>query len=451
MTWTLRMSQQTQHADPPAREPQRDPWARDRSRIIHSAAFRRLQAKTQILGLHQGDFYRTRLTHTLEVAQIGSGIVEFLHTQREKTQPHCTLCYDWLPAPYLIETICMGHDLGHPPFGHGGEVALNFMMRQQGGFEGNGQTLRILTKLGEHSEHHGQDLTRRALLGVMKYPVLYREVVRQDDDYLALAQRAHESVRLLNITPWHPPKCLLNEEASVRDWVLSPFSTADQQQFIQFEPLAGQHGKARYHALDTGIMDLADDIAYGVHDLEDAIALGIISEQNWRDVVLTNPAFTADTAIPHEQITQWLFSGQSRQRKRGISHLVGHFIRAISLNRVAEFEHPLLSCQVTMRPESAIALGVLKQLVWDYMISMPEIKAFEYKGQVIVMELFQVLHANSDRLLPQKTQQKLERADNEQARLRLLCDYLAGMTDDYAKRLYSKLFSPAEGSIFDRL
>jgi dGTPase len=260
------------------------------------------------------------------------------------------------------------------------------------------------------------------------------------------------SVRLLDMSPWYPPKSLLAEESEVRDWVLEPFSSQDRQIFTSFtQENVSQHGKACYHALDTAIMDLADDIAYGVHDLEDAIAMGMINEHQWRERVLTNPDFIGDQGIPHEQLTQWLFSEKSNLRKRGISHLVGHFIHAISLSRLTVFEHPLLACQVNLTPVSAKSLLVLKQLVWDYMISIPEIKSFEYKGQVIVMELFQVLNANSDRLLPQNTQAKLARASNEQERMRLLCDYIAGMTDDYAKRLYSKLFNPFEGSIFDRL
>ncbi len=441
MPWTERMSQPapTQSTD----GIQRDPWARDRSRIIHSAAFRRLQAKTQILGLHQGDFYRTRLTHTLEVAQIGSGIVEFL--QQTTVSP----CQAWLPEPYLIEAICMAHDLGHPPFGHGGETALNAMMRQYGGFEGNGHTLRILSKLGEHSERHGQDLTRRALLGVMKYPVLYSEVVRQDEAYRSLCQNPLSDLRLMNMTPWHPPKCLLAEEAEVRDWVLQPFSDADAKRFIEYQPMAGQHGKACHRSLDAAIMDVADDIAYGVHDLEDAIAMNIISESHWRRAVQHNPDFTNDQGIDHQHLSDWLFSGSSRQRKRGISHLVRHFIHAIEVIHTDGFEHPLLACQIRMRPESVTSLNLLKQLVWNHVISLPAIKAFEYKGQLIVMELFNVLNANRERLLPEKTQQKLAKADDEQQRTRLVCDYIAGMTDDYAKRFYSKLFNPAEGSIFE--
>jgi dGTPase len=424
----------------------RDGYARDRSRIIHSASFRRLQAKTQVLGLHESDFYRTRLTHSLEVAQIGSGIVEYLQRNTD-----CKVCTPWLPTPYLIEAICMAHDIGHPPFGHGGEVALNFMMRNHGGFEGNGQTLRILSRLGEHSLEHGQDLTRRAVLGVLKYPVLYSEVVRKDIDYQQRCAQQYSEFRTLDMHPWLPPKSLFDEEAHIRDWVLSPFSQADRNHFIHTRQQTGTHGRSQCHALDTSIMDIADDIAYGVHDLEDAIAMEMISKSLWQEQVMSQTAFTESGLFDAQQITDWLFAGNSRARKRGISHLVGAFITATKLHEITDFEHPLLRCQVDMPPEAAAALAVLKQFVWDYVISIPEVKSFEYKGQLMVMELFQVLWSNPDRLLPRKTMTRMEEAHTEQQRMRLLCDYVSGMTDDYAKRLYAKLFSPYYGSIFDRL
>ncbi|HDL8364409.1 TPA: dNTP triphosphohydrolase, partial [Yersinia enterocolitica] len=135
-------------------------FQRDRARIIHSAAFRRLQTKTQVLGLGENDFYRTRLTHSLEVAQIGSAICERLH---DKYKDHQNI-KKWIPSLSLIEAIGLSHDIGHPPFGHGGEVALNYSMITSGGFEGNGQTLRIVSRLAEYSPHHGMDLTRRTLL-----------------------------------------------------------------------------------------------------------------------------------------------------------------------------------------------------------------------------------------------------------------------------------------------
>jgi dGTPase len=142
----------------------RSPWQRDRARVLHSAAFRRLQSKTQILGIGQNDFYRTRLTHSLEAAQIGTGLVNQL---RLNSSPELRAL---LPDDSLMEALCLAHDLGHPPFGHGGETALNFKMLGAGGFEGNGQTLRIVAKLEPYTEHHGMDLTRRTLLGLLKYP-----------------------------------------------------------------------------------------------------------------------------------------------------------------------------------------------------------------------------------------------------------------------------------------
>jgi len=125
----------------------RSPFQRDRARILHSAAFRRLQSKTQVMSSSQSDFYRTRLTHSLEAAQIGSGITAQLRSK------YPDLCQKLFPHDdTLIEAICLAHDIGHPPFGHGGEVALNFMMRDHGGFEGNGQTFRIVARLEPFSE-----------------------------------------------------------------------------------------------------------------------------------------------------------------------------------------------------------------------------------------------------------------------------------------------------------
>lgn len=114
----------------------RNPYVRDRARMIHSASFRRLQAKTQVLGVGESDFYRTRLTHSLEVAQIGSGIVKHLRKTGKKNNE---IWGEYLPSESLIETICLAHDIGHPPFGHGGEVALNFMMRNHGGLREMGK------------------------------------------------------------------------------------------------------------------------------------------------------------------------------------------------------------------------------------------------------------------------------------------------------------------------
>ena len=159
--WTQRRSGQTNQR---GTRDHRNPFERDKTRVIHCPAFRRLQRKTQILGTDEGDFHRTRLTHSLEVASIGHSIVRNLAIKPKE--------FSDLPHDDLINAICLLHDIGHPPFGHGGEVALNYMMRNYGGFEGNAQTLRLLTKLESFKSTYGLDLTRRTLLGIIKY--LYR-------------------------------------------------------------------------------------------------------------------------------------------------------------------------------------------------------------------------------------------------------------------------------------
>ena len=160
--WSERQGNNTRRPDEIRSE-----YERDLSRLIHSSAFRRLQSKTQVLGLGESDFYRTRLTHSMEVAQIGSGILSQLNI---RYPVGVATEAEFLPHPSLMQAICLAHDIGHPPFGHGGEVALNYCMRAYGGFEGNGQTLRILTQLDKYTESNGLDPTRRLILGVLKYP-----------------------------------------------------------------------------------------------------------------------------------------------------------------------------------------------------------------------------------------------------------------------------------------
>ena len=167
----------------------RNPYERDRTRVIHCPSFRRLQRKTQILGTDEGDFHRTRLTHSLEVASIGRSISRSLALKTSSENISAVL-----PNDDLISVICLLHDIGHPPFGHGGEVALNFMMREHGGFEGNGQTLRLLTKVENSYGEYGLDLTRRSLLGVLKYPVSQQQVLRLKMPEIPATQ--HSTIRI---------------------------------------------------------------------------------------------------------------------------------------------------------------------------------------------------------------------------------------------------------------
>jgi len=437
----------------PSRKSSRPPhmaYQRDRARVIHSASFRRLQSKTQIFGLNESDFFRTRLTHSMEVAQIGSGIVEHLALNNESAAYQA-----WLPSAYLIEAVCLAHDLGHPPFGHGGEVALNYMMRHHGGFEGNAQTLRILAHLGEYTPEHGLDLTRRATLGVMKYPAIYEQLVAFDEGYQAcLALEPIQDFKTWNMKPWHPPKCIYQEESGVFDWVLAPFSAADRDRFLTLsEPSSSQSHQrvaTQYKALDTTIMELADDIAYGIHDLEDAVAMKMVARDLWQTEVMDHPTFVKH-ALWNDTMTDRLFSGSSKQRKHAVSKMVGLMVEDVTIVEREVFTHPLLRYQACLPPAQAEVLELLKQFVFKNVITIPEVKGMEYKGQLIVMTLFEALEANADRLLPANTLAKFNRAKDERAKKRVICDYIAGMTNTYASKLYEKFFLPKQGSVFDRI
>lgn len=420
----------------------RTPYQRDRARIIHSAAFRRLQSKTQILAIRQNDYSRTRLTHSLEVAQIGNGLVHHLrcaNSIESKFQP-------WLPDESLIETICLSHDIGHPPFGHGGEVALNYLMTEHGGFEGNAQSLRILGKRGSYSLNFGMDVTRRSLLGILKYPALHKNVVGKYD-----AKQA--SFRQFKADLWGPPKCIYNDEEDLLNWVLAPFSDKDRDQFSQIKKGAdSRHSKSCHSSFDTSIMDLADDIAYGVHDLEDAIVLGMVTLSMWTKELEPSLLSAQCTALSQNihTIRDQLFSGQSHLRKDAIGFLVSNFITSTRIIEKNDFEHPLLRFQASLPEPEAKALNALKQFEMKHIILKPEVQMLVYKGQQMLLEIFEALSADPQRLLPQDL--ALEWAEAEKAKqngYRIICDYMASMTDDYASRLYNKLFVPSLGSVFE--
>lgn len=446
LDWTQRYTNFLEQAES---RPARIVYQRDRARVIHSAAFRRLQAKTQIFGLNESDFYRTRLTHSMEVAQIGSGLVEQLITVGEgKTY------MDWLPSFYLIEAICLAHDLGHPPYGHGGEVALNYMMRQHGGFEGNAQTLRILARLGEYTDKNGIDLSRRATLGVLKYPVIYDEVVAHNPDYLKQIQEADAfDFRTLDISRWYPPKAsVYQEEKNQYEWVLQLFSDKDRAEFTKLvsSDKSGGFHKTQYKAFDTTIMELADDIAYGIHDLEDAVAMGMVLRDLWQEEVMENDVFKRYD-LWDDDMTKMLFSPRSKDRKHAISKMVGIMVESIYVAENPVFEHPLLRFQAKLGEAEMAVLELLKTFVYVHVITLPEVKGMEYKGQLIVLDLFKSLRANPEALLPRNTFIKHQRAESEREQQRVISDYIAGMTNTYASRLYEKFFTASQGSIFDRL
>ncbi|KTD18433.1 anti-phage deoxyguanosine triphosphatase [Legionella jordanis] len=439
--WTHRRSGQIHQR---GLQDHRDPYERDRTRVIHSPAFRRLQRKTQILGTDEGDFHRTRLTHSLEVASIGRSIVRNLAMNHAGNG-----LSGLLPNDDLISVICLLHDIGHPPFGHGGEVALNYMMRNHGGFEGNGQTLRLLTKTEDSYGPYGMDLTRRALLGVMKYPVNRAQVVA-----FQLPQASTSAHKTIRVNDWLPPKAYFESEQEEVNWILSPFSENDKSLFQSLlkAPKLKEHGKAAYRSFDCSIMDAADDIAYGVHDLEDAIHLRLINREQFDGAIFRQLLAETPLTETQDRLIDSLFSPRAHQCKQAIGEMVNYFITATRITiSNEEFKDPLLKYNLMLLPEASALLNYLKNLIYQHVIDSQEARTFEYGGQTVVLRLFEAISSNASTLLDSKNRELFQQASDEKAAYRVVCDYIANMTDEYAYRMHERLFGFNTRTIFERL
>ena len=416
----------------------RSPFQRDRARVLHSAAFRRLQSKTQVMGSGKSDFYRTRLTHSLEASQIGSGITAQLRSKYPE------LSQVLLPVEdSLIETICLAHDIGHPPFGHGGEVALNFMMREYGGFEGNGQTLRIVAYIEPFSDNFGMNLVRRSLLGLIKYPQTFSALQNCE---IAIPP---DNLRQLKASDWHPPKGIYDDDKDILDWVLAPLSESDKSHFQKTKLNETTHHKTVYKSFDCSIMELADDIAYGIHDMEDAIFTGVVSQQEFeRHVIeklkkIEHPWLSSFTS----SLTKHLFSEHPYEQKEAIGGLVNFLITAIKIvdlnkNNDCDFEETLLRYNAKLPEIHQQVLSIFKDFVFKFVIKKTDIQRIEYKGQQIVMELFEALASDPERLLPTRVAKHWAMSVTENRNShRVIADYVSSMTDEAATRLYNELFS----------
>jgi dGTPase len=379
------------------------------------------------MGVGEGDFHRTRLTHSLEVAQIGYGILEVLQ-KRKALLP--SEIQEWLPNRDLVEAACFAHDLGHPPFGHKGEQALHQAMFKHGGFEGNGQTLRILSRL-EKYKVRGKGIfpTRRLVLGVLKYPC------------------AMDAFEMKNHTV-KPPKCYHREEKDVVQWALEGFSEGDRNLFQE----VGK-SKPKHHSFDCSILELADDIAYGVHDVEDIVARGLATSE----VIRTKISKALDKA--GETIAQGKVNftadyvstellADSFRRKQIVSELVNLFITNVRIAKKDRFEHPLLSYQVELPPGHTKLLKAIKSLAYELVIKEAKVQQLERRGQMIVAKLYNELVSAPTDLIPSSSWND---GCKEGTIERRVCDYIAGMTDDYAQKLYKRLFSPGYGSSGDEL
>lgn len=430
--WTERSHQRLDKGDGDLR----NAFQRDKARVMHSASFRRLQAKTQVVGIGINDFYRTRLTHSLEAAQIGTGIINHISATQNDLAEHLNL------SEHLIESLCLAHDIGHPPFGHGGEVAMHYMMSEHGGFEGNAQTFRIVSKLEPYSKSHGMNLARRTALGLIKYPNYIDKLLNH-----SLTVSKPSNSKLVKAYEWHPPKGLYSCDSDSFDWLLAPLSNSDRDLFVQIQEFTTSHHKTKFKSLDCSIMELADDIAYGIHDLEDAVATAMVSQAHFEQEVVKPIQGLALNGLSKQidKISCQLFSGDSFSRKSAVGALVNYFITCIQIEKLDYFESDLLDYQACFSSGFADALNIFKQFVFKHVIKKPELQLQRYKGQQMIMALFEAFSTEPTRLLPVNTVTRWETAEKENLGQRIIADYISGMTDEYASRVYGQLFLPSNG------
>lgn len=392
----------------------------ERDRIIFSYPFRRLQSKTQVFQSGEYDFYRTRLTHSIEVAKIGRSICEYLKASSSELSEHFFI------DPDLTEAICLAHDLGHPPFGHIGERKLNDLMAPHGGFEGNAQTLRILTELIYERPGRTQGVapTRAFLDGVMKYKATPNEWIAQDGEH-----------------PEH--HFIYNEQTTCRDVI---FDQTDLPSSLQTPKALNS-----FKSIECQIMDWADDTAYSLHDIVDGIHARYISVGS-----LTEWTATKDlNPRQSELVTKLIQVIRENRYEPYFGKRIGEFVHGCALVARQDF----LSDK-TQRHAYGLAIAdevkqesqLYKKIALDLIFKSPQIQQIEFKGGQILSKLFNALceHSLSDsglRILPTPVQELLAHESDEAGRYRRLCDYTAGLTDAQAVRTYKRLFDPDFGSI----
>ena len=349
------------HPEPEARY--RTPFQRDRDRILHTTAFRRLEYKTQVFVNYEGDYYRTRLTHTLEVAQISRTLARALGAN-----------------PDLAEAIAFAHDLGHPPFGHAGEEALHELMADFGGFDHNLQGLRLL-------------------------------------EYL---ERRYPDFPGLNLT-WE-----------VREGVAKHFTIYDNPGYVdpEYEPELRP-------TLEAQIVNMADELAYNAHDLDDGLRAGLITVDQARALSLW-PLITEGVEDPTSELG----------RHQLIRNLIGWEVtsvleetgRRLTQARIGDPEevrrHP--EVLVRMAPDDEAMFTELKQFLYENLYMHPHLVRMSAKAHRIVRRLFKA-YREEPRQLPKEVQARIGRDGSLE---RVICDYIAGMTDRFALQEYQKLFDP---------
>lgn len=294
------------------------------------------------------------------------------------------------------------------------------------------------------------------MLGSVKYPEIYSKVFSKEHQCNRLKEEDLNNPRKVKAGDWKPPKCIFDEDEYILEWILEPFNVEDQKLFRKIEKINGKHNKPINKSFDTSIMDLSDDIAYGIHDLEDALALRIITRDSWDEEVVCK-LNNLGTSLGYEDmsvISNDLFSKEAYKRKSVIGGLVNWFVTSIHVGENERFEHSFLKYNAKFSEKNKGALSILKNYVIKHVIKSTEVQLLEYKGQQMVIEIFEALSSDPERLLPEYTKkfwrEAKEKGDTKKS-MRVICDYIAGMTDDYASKIHRALFVAGDGSIFNRL
>ncbi len=357
-------SQATKGRKYPDEEPEyRTPFQRDRDRILHTTAFRRLEYKTQVFINYEGDYYRTRLTHTLEVAQIGRTIARALGGNED-----------------LVEAICLAHDLGHPPFGHSGEVALSRLMVDHGGFDHNKQSLRIVTKLERrYPEFPGLNLTWEVLEGIVK----------------------HESEYDVSDATDYNPELRANLEAQ--------------------------------------IANVSDELAYTAHDLDDGLRSGMINTHMLEGITLWEILVESvgwRTTVFDELTRHRLIRRLIGMEVSDLIHATAQRLRESNVKSVEELQrlpYPVVGFSEDMHRNNR----QLKDFLFTNLYRHHRVVRMAVKAERFISELFHA-YRSEPTMLPIHVQGHIEERGLE----RTICDYIAGMTDRYAIEEFEKLFDP---------
>lgn len=397
----------------------RTPFQVDRDRIIHTSAFRRLQNKTQVFFSGEYDFYRTRLTHSIEVAQIGRSICNRLN----RTSP--LLGPDFFIDPDLVEAACLSHDIGHPPFGHTGERTLHRLMRPFGGFEGNAQTLRILTRILFGPER-GMNPTRALVDGVLKYKTLFGEIPDQRHHFL------------------------YREQDGALDFAMGGESFPGD--------LSAGKERNGFRSIECQVMDWADDTAYSLNDIADGIQAGFITidgTERWAE--------SRDLDPEDSRVVESLIEAIRRGRVESkIGKKIGAFIAAANLAEDDRFLSDRTNrhrFRIEIDPDVEKECRVYKRMSLDLVFKSRQLQQLDRKSDFILERLFNVLadqyihdpedDRDSFTLLPPEEEELIAAQSGETERARIVCDVLARMTDGIASRTYKRLFDADFGSIVD--